>query len=119
MCLFFFNLQAFQKDLGSFQGTVDAANECGGHLIGEILDDPTITKDDLDRLNAAWDDLCQQAVEKQDRLEEAHSQAERFEGGYNDLVSWVSAMMAELQNQAEPDEDATVLQQQMDENKVR
>ena len=113
-----FSLQSFQKDLESFQATVDAANESGGHLIGEVLDDPSITKEDLDRLNAAWDDLCQQAAEKQGRLDEAHDQADKFEEGYNDLVSWVSAHVAELQNQSNPDEDANALEQQIEENKV-
>lgn len=98
---------------------MDAANESGGHLIGEVLDDSAITKDDLDRLNDGWDDLCRQAAGKQERLDEAHDQAHRFEDGYNEIVSWISAQVAELQNQAEPDEDSTVLQQQIDENKVR
>ncbi len=98
---------------------MDAANESGGHLIGEVLDDPAITKDDLERLNNAWDDMCQQAVEKQERLDEAYDQTQRFEDGYNDIVSWISAQVAELQNQAEPDEDSMVLQQQIDDNKVR
>ena len=108
----------FQKDLGHHQQNVDAANESGEHLISEILDDPTVTKDDLQQLNDSWDKLCQQSVDKQDRLEEAYRAADEFERGLNGLMSWIDQEVAELSNQPEPSEDVTTLQQQIEENKV-
>ena len=108
----------FQKDLGAYQHSVDAANESGEHLVSKVLDDPAVTKEDLRQLNEGWDDLCQQSVDKQDRLDQAHKAAVEFEQGFTDLVTWVGQQMEELQAQAEPADDPTALQQQIEDNKV-
>ena len=39
--------QSFQKELGAHQKTVDSANTCGRHLETKILDDPTVTQQDM------------------------------------------------------------------------
>ena len=115
----FFFCQSLQKDLDKYIKTVDAANESGQQLIKEILDEPTITKEDMDKLNCAWEELCQQSVDKQDRLNEALTAAEKFEEGYSDIISWVNSEVSILQSQSEPDEDATILLQQIEDNNVR
>ena len=116
--IFIFNPQAFQKDLGSHQRSVDSANESGDHLISDILDDPAVTKDDLQQLNDNWDELCQQSVDKQDRLDEARKAAEGFEKGLNDLVTWIDTQAKQLASQPDPSEDVSTLQQQIEDNKV-
>ncbi len=87
-------------------------------MISKVLDDPTVTEKDLKQLNDGWDDLCQESVSKQDRLDEARLAAEEFDSGFTDMKTWIDQEVAELLSQAEPDEDAAVLQQQIDENKV-
>ena len=63
--------QSFQKELGSHQKGVDAANATGKHLVEEILDDPAITRQDLQELNETWEGICQSSIKKQERLDEA------------------------------------------------
>lgn len=77
-----------------------------------------MTKKDLEQLNKAWDDLCQQSVSKQDRLDEGHRAAVEFERGLNDLVTWVDQKVKDLLAQPEPADDVNTLQQQIDNNKV-
>ena len=111
-------MQAFQKDLGTHQKSVDAANAGGEHLISDVLDDPAVTQQDLQELNEAWENICQLSVRKQERLDEALKDARKFEEGFADLVIWIDAQSSELQNQLPPDEDASVLQQQIEDHKV-
>lgn len=84
-----------------------------------MLDDSTVTKEDLKQLNESWETLCQQSVDKQDRLDAAHKAAVKFERGFSGLVAWIDQQVEELQAQPDPDEDANELQRQIDENQVR
>ena len=111
--------QTFQKELDKYQKEVDTANASGEHLISDILDDPAVTKQDLEELNEAWETTRQLSLKKQERINEALKDAKKFEGGLNDLVMWIDAQSAKLQSQLPPDEDASVLQQQIEEHKVR
>ena len=97
---------------------MDAANASGEHLISEVLDDPAVTQQDVQELNETWENICQLSVRKQERLDEALRDAREFEEGYNDLVAWIDDKSAELQSQLPPDEDASILQQQIEEHKV-
>ena len=97
---------------------MDAANASSEHLISEVLDDPTVTQQDIQELNETWENICQLSVRKQERLDEALRDARVFEEGYNDLVAWIDDKSAELQSQLPPDEDASILQQQIEEHKV-
>ena len=99
--------------------SVDAANTSGEHLVSEVLDDPAVTEQDLQELNEAWENICQLSVKKQERLDEALKDAKEFDSGYNDLVLWIDAQSAELQSQLPPDEDAAILQQQIEDHKVK
>ena len=105
--------------MGSHQQSIDLASESGEHLISKVLDDPAVTQDDLKQLTESWEELCQQSVEKQDRLDAAHKEAVEFEKGFVDLIGWVDRTTKELASQPEPSEDPAVLQQQIDENTVR
>ena len=97
---------------------VDAANASGEHLISEVLDEPAVTQQDLRELSEAWENICQLSVGRQERLDEALRDAIEFEEGYSDLVDWIDAKSTELQSQLPPDEDASVLQQQIEDHKV-
>ena len=110
--------QKIQKELSKYQKEVDAANTSGEHLISDVLDDPTVTKQDLKELNEAWENTCQLSLKKQERMNEALKDAKKFEEGLNDLVVWIDAQSAKLQSQLPPDEDASILQQQIEEHKV-
>ena len=48
-----------------------AANDSGEQLVSEVLDDPSVTQQDLAELNELWDSVCQQSVSKQERLDQA------------------------------------------------
>ena len=63
--------QAFQKELGSYQRSVDAATASGNHLVAEVLDDPTVTQQDLGEMNEMWEEVCVKSVQKQERLNKA------------------------------------------------
>ena len=63
--------QAFQKELGSYQRSVDAATASGNHLVAEVLDDPTVTQQDLREMNDMWEEVCVKSVQKQERLNKA------------------------------------------------
>ncbi len=97
---------------------MDEANAIGGHLIAEVLDEPSVTQTDLSELNEAWGNVCQRSVVKQGRLEEAYRAAEAFEDGYENLVKWIDDQAAQLQALPPPNDDSTTLQQQIDEHKV-
>ncbi len=97
---------------------MDEANAIGGHLIAEVLDDPSVTQSDLSELNEAWESVCQSAIAKQERLDEAYQAAKDFDDEYKDLVGWINNLSAQLQEMPPPEEDSTALQQQMDDHKV-
>lgn len=111
-------VQQFQKEIGNYQAEVDEANASGQHLISDVLDDPAVTKQDLEALNEAWETTRRLSARQQERIKEALEDAKKFEGGLNDLVVWIDAQRAKLQSQLPPDEDASVLQQQIEEHKV-
>ena len=67
--MYFF--QAFQRELGSHQKSVDAINTSGQHLLTEVLDTPSPTKEQLDELNEMWAEICNKSLQKQDRLQQA------------------------------------------------
>lgn len=39
--------------------------------MAEVLDDPTVTQQDMREMNNMWDSVCQKSVQKQERLDEA------------------------------------------------
>lgn len=118
LCSLHIHIQALQRELAAYQESTDEANAIGSHLIAEVLDDPSVTQSDLSQLNEAWENVCQSAVAKQERLDEAYQAAKDFDDEYKELVGWVTDLSAQLQAMPPPDEDSTVLQQQMDEHKV-
>lgn len=77
-----------------------------------------MTQQDLQELNETWNNVCQRSVAKQERLDDAYRAAQSFEDGYGEIVQWIDAQSAELQSLPPPDEDSTVLQQQIEEHKV-
>ena len=50
---------------------MDAATASGNHLVVEVLDDPTVTQQDLGEMNEMWEEVCVKSVQKQERLNEA------------------------------------------------
>ena len=43
----------------------------GQHLLTEVLDTPSPTKEQLDELNEMWAEICNKSLQKQDRLQQA------------------------------------------------
>jgi soluble cytochrome b562 len=117
-CSHYYYVQQLQKEFGDYQKEVDKANASGEHLISDVLDDPTVTKQDLEALNEAWKTTCQLLARQKERMKEALEDAKKFEGGLNELVVWIDAQRTKLQGQLPPDEDASVLQKQIEEHKV-
>ena len=39
--------------------------------MAEVLDDPTVTKQDMSEMNTMWDGVCVKSVRKQERLDKA------------------------------------------------
>lgn len=108
-----------ERDLEAYQNDADEANASGNHLMAETLDDPSVTQQDLQELNESWDAVCQQAVSKRGSLKKAYLAAQLFEDGFDELVDWIDAESEELQSLPPPDEDVTILQQQIEEHKVQ
>ena len=50
---------------------MDSANSSGQQLVAEVLDDPTVTQQDMREMNNMWNSVCQKSVQKQERLDEA------------------------------------------------
>jgi len=111
-------LQSLQREIGAYQESVDEANAIGEHLISEVLDEPSVTQQDLKELNENWDSVCQRSVAKQERLEEAFTAAEEFETKHAELVDWIDDHCDVQQAMPPPEEDSTALQQQIDNHKV-
>ena len=42
------------------------------HLVNKILDDPSVTKQELEEMNEMWDTICQKSTQKQERLDTAY-----------------------------------------------
>ena len=70
-CTVCFLMQSFQKELGAHQRSVDSANSSGKRLVSEVLDDPTVTQQDMSEMNEVWGTVCEKSVQKQERLDEA------------------------------------------------
>ena len=66
-----YHFQSFQKELGAHQHSVDSANTSGQQLVAEVLDDPTVTQEDMQEMNNLWSDVCGKSVQKQERIDEA------------------------------------------------
>ena len=50
---------------------MDAASAAAAHLISDVLDDPTVTQQDLEELKEMWDRICRLSGQKQERLDAA------------------------------------------------
>ena len=60
-------LQAFQSELESHQKSVDAVTGAGEQLI-DLLNDPSLMRQQLVDLKELWQSVCQQAANKKERL---------------------------------------------------
>ncbi len=115
---YYYCIQQLRKEFDQYEKEVDEANASGEHLISDVLDDPAVTKQDLEALNETLKTTQQLLARQKERVEEALKDAKKFEGGFNELVVWIDAQRAKLQSQLPPDEDASVLQKQIEEHKV-
>ena len=50
---------------------MDSANSSGQQLVAEVLDDPSVTQQDMRDMNEMWENVCQKSVQKQERLDDA------------------------------------------------
>merc|ERR1719229_2057596 len=83
----------FQKELGEKQPMYDSTMKTGKNLIGKApkTDEPTI-KNMMNELKNKWNDLCNLAVERQRKLEEALLFSGQFKDALRALMDWLAQM---------------------------
>ena len=57
--------------------------------MAELLDDPTVTQQDMAEMSELWEDLCVKSVQKQERLDEALEVCVCGGGGWVGVFGWV------------------------------
>merc|ERR550532_230519 len=83
----------FQKELGEKQPMYDSTMKTGKNLIGKApkTDEPTI-KNMMTELKNKWNNLCNLAVERQRKLEEALLFSGQFKDALRALMDWLAQM---------------------------
>merc|ERR1719229_866949 len=87
----------FQKELGEKQPMYDSTMKTGKNLIGKApkTDEPVI-KNMMTELKNKWNNLCNLAVERQRKLEEALLFSGQFKDALRALMDWLGQMKKAL-----------------------
>ncbi|XP_019946821.2 microtubule-actin cross-linking factor 1, isoforms 6/7 [Paralichthys olivaceus] len=72
--------KAFQKELGKRAGCIKTLKRSVRDLTRSSTADAHWLQEQMDELEGRWEDVCRLSVSKQDRLEAALKQAEKFDG---------------------------------------
>ncbi|CAH1991991.1 unnamed protein product [Acanthoscelides obtectus] len=83
-------LKVLVNDIQAHQTSVDTLNDAGRQIIesGEA-DEASATQTKLNTLNTQWRALMQKAADRQRELEDALTDAQRFNAEIQDLLSWL------------------------------
>ncbi|XP_072387789.1 microtubule-actin cross-linking factor 1 isoform X30 [Diabrotica undecimpunctata] len=83
-------LKVLVNDIQAHQTSVDTLNDAGRQIIesGES-DEASVTQEKLNTLNTQWRSLMQKAADRQRELEDALTDAQRFNAEIQDLLSWL------------------------------
>nr|CAI5837429.1 unnamed protein product [Callosobruchus analis] len=83
-------LKVLVNDIQAHQTSVDTLNDAGRQIIesGEA-DEASATQSKLNTLNTQWRALMQKAADRQRELEDALTDAQRFNAEIQDLLSWL------------------------------
>ncbi|XP_056639429.1 microtubule-actin cross-linking factor 1 isoform X37 [Diorhabda sublineata] len=83
-------LKVLVNDIQAHQTSVDTLNDAGRQIIesGES-DEASVTQEKLNTLNTQWRSLMQKAADRQRELEDALTEAQRFNAEIQDLLSWL------------------------------
>ncbi|XP_075952559.1 microtubule-actin cross-linking factor 1, isoforms 6/7 [Anarhichas minor] len=79
-CILMCGLTAFQKELGKRAGCIRTLKRSVRDLTRSSTADAHWLQEQMDELEGRWEAVCKLSVSKQDRLEAALQQAERFDG---------------------------------------
>ncbi|XP_076267566.1 dystonin-like protein short stop isoform X46 [Rhynchophorus ferrugineus] len=84
-------LKVLINDIQAHQTSVDTLNDAGRQLIesGKDRHEASATQEKLNTLNTQWRALVQKAADRQRELEDALSEAQRFNAEIQDLLSWL------------------------------
>lgn len=79
------------NDIQAHQTSVDTLNDAGRQLIetGKNTAEASATQEKLALLNRHWRDLLQKTADRQQELEDALREAQRFHAEIQDLLSWL------------------------------
>nr|XP_022907001.1 microtubule-actin cross-linking factor 1 isoform X2 [Onthophagus taurus] len=84
-------LKVLINDIQAHQTSVDTLNDAGRQIIesGRGTDEASVTQEKLNTLNTQWRSLMQKAADRQRELEDALTDAQRFNAEIQDLLSWL------------------------------
>ncbi|XP_048523580.1 dystonin isoform X32 [Dendroctonus ponderosae] len=84
-------LKVLINDIQAHQTSVDTLNDAGRQIIesGEDRYEASTTQEKLNTLNTQWRALVQKAADRQRELEDALTDAHRFNAEIQDLLSWL------------------------------
>ncbi|XP_017784158.1 PREDICTED: dystonin isoform X28 [Nicrophorus vespilloides] len=82
-------LKVLINDIQAHQTSVDTLNDAGRQIIESGDDEASVTQDKLNTLNTQWRSLIQKAADRQRELEDALTDAQRFNAEIQDLISWL------------------------------
>ncbi|XP_066262852.1 microtubule-actin cross-linking factor 1 isoform X34 [Euwallacea similis] len=84
-------LKVLINDIQAHQTSMDTLNDAGRQIIesGEDRYEASATQEKLNTLNTQWRSLVQKAADRQRELEDALTDAHRFNAEIQDLLSWL------------------------------
>ncbi|KAM5236514.1 spectrin alpha chain, erythrocytic 1 [Ctenodactylus gundi] len=80
--------EEFQEELSARKGRVDEVNRYANRCTEENHPDLSSIKSEQDEVNAAWEDLCNLALERRKTLSDA-ADLQRFKRDVNEAVQWM------------------------------
>ncbi|KAK9887502.1 hypothetical protein WA026_023054 [Henosepilachna vigintioctopunctata] len=82
-------LKVLINDIQAHQTSIDTLNDAGRQIIESGEDEASATQDKLNTLNTEWRALMRKAATRQRELEDALTDAQRFNAEIQDLLAWL------------------------------
>lgn len=107
--------RSFQQELGKRQATVSTLRKEARDLMEKSEEDKSHLEAQLLELTTKWDRICKLSVTKQERLDEAMSEAEDFHKKTHGLLEWLSETERRLRYHGTlPDDEQSLIKQLTD-----
>lgn len=110
--------KAFQQELGKRQGNILTVKKAAREMMDKSDEDHSHLENQLIDLTTKWDKVCKLSVRKQERLDEALSDAEDFHKKTHSLLDWLAQAERHLRYQGALPDDQEGLINALEEHKV-